>query len=73
MLNNGLQPTGVERFFDVEEVIVSKTDPRGVITYANRVFERVSGYSEDELMGRPHNLIRLRKCLVAFSSCSGIC
>lgn len=50
--------TGVERFFDREEVIVSKTDLKGVITYANRVFQRVSGYNEVELIGKPHNLIR---------------
>lgn len=51
-------PTGVPRAFGHEEVIVSKTDPRGVITYANDVFLRVSGYAEDQALGRPHNLIR---------------
>ncbi len=38
--------------------IVSKTDSRGVITYANDAFCRVSGYSEEELLGRPHNIVR---------------
>jgi len=52
------RPTGVERTFSADELIVSKTDPRGVITYANDVFLRVSGYSLDEVMGAPHNLIR---------------
>ena len=52
------RPTGVEVPFHRDEIIVSKTDPRGVITYANEVFVRVSGYREDELLGRPHNLIR---------------
>ncbi|HEY0215221.1 MAG TPA: PAS domain-containing protein [Cellulomonas sp.] len=51
-------PTGVERTYGPEEIIVSKTDPKGVITYANDVFVRVSGYTEDEILGRPHNLIR---------------
>jgi PAS domain S-box-containing protein len=51
-------PTGVERFFGEDEIIVSKTDSRGVITYANDVFQRVAGYSERELMRQPHNLIR---------------
>ncbi|MFN7918603.1 MAG: PAS domain-containing protein [Bryobacteraceae bacterium] len=51
-------PTGVERFFQDEEIIVSKTDPRGIITYANEVFIRVAGYREDQLLGKPHNLIR---------------
>ncbi|MCK6546059.1 PAS domain-containing protein [Myxococcota bacterium] len=53
-----VRPTGVERFFDAQEIIVSKTDPRGIITYTNRVFVRVSGYEERELIGQPHNLIR---------------
>ncbi len=53
-----LVPTGVERTFGPEEIIVSKTDPRGVITYANDVFVRVSGYAEPDILGKPHNLIR---------------
>jgi PAS domain S-box-containing protein len=53
-----VRPTGVERPFTADELIVSKTDPRGLITYANDVFLRVSGYGHDEVIGRPHNLIR---------------
>ncbi len=53
-----LPPTGRERFFDDDEIIVSKTDLKGVITYANQVFIRVSGFAENELLGQPHNLIR---------------
>lgn len=52
------RPTGVERFFGDEEIIVSKTDLKGIITYANQVFLRVSGYEEEQLLGRPHNIIR---------------
>lgn len=51
-------PTGVERTFREHEIIVSKTDLTGKITYANDVFLRVSGYTEDELLGQPHSLIR---------------
>lgn len=54
----GVRPTGRERFFDPEEVIVSKTDCSGRITYANDVFVRVSGYTEKELLGQPHSIIR---------------
>ena len=36
-------PTGVEVFFDTNDIIVSKTDTRGVITYANQVFLEVAG------------------------------
>jgi PAS domain S-box-containing protein len=50
--------TGVERTFPPARIIVSKTDTRGVITYANPTFIEVSGYSEAELLGRPHSLIR---------------
>lgn len=50
--------SGVERFFDDDEVIVSKTDIPGRITYANRVFQRVAGYDEAELMGAPHSIVR---------------
>ncbi len=52
------QPTGVERTFDREEIIVSKTDLTGKITYANDVFIRMAGYTEEELLGAPHSIIR---------------
>jgi PAS domain S-box-containing protein len=51
-------PTGVERTFDEDEIIVTKTDLRGVITYANKVFLRVSALAEQEAVGKPHNIIR---------------
>ncbi len=41
-----------------DEWICSKTDTEGIITYANDVFTRVSGYSESELLGQPHNIVR---------------
>ncbi len=52
------QPTGHERTFGPEEVIVSKTDAKGVITYTNRTFMKVSGFEEEELLGAPHSIIR---------------
>jgi PAS domain S-box-containing protein len=55
---SGIRPTGVERTFGTDEIIVSKTDPQGRITYANTVFCRVSGYAEDELVGQPHSIVR---------------
>ncbi|BBF92756.1 PAS domain-containing protein [Blastochloris tepida] len=51
-------PTQVERFFDSSELIVSKTDLKGRITYANSVFCRLAGFSEAELLGQPHSIIR---------------
>lgn len=52
------QPTRNERFFEPEEIIVSKTDTRGRITYANDVFCRVGMYGEAELIGQPHSILR---------------
>ncbi len=50
--------TGVERFFSEQELIVSKTDTKGRITYSNRTFRTLADYSEDALIGKPHNIIR---------------
>ena len=44
--------------FTVEELFFSTTDRRGRIRSGNQVFVRTSGYARDELLGRPHNLIR---------------
>ncbi len=51
-------PSGREIHFGKEDIIVSKTDLKGRITYANHIFRQVAGYSEAELIGKPHNLIR---------------
>jgi PAS domain S-box-containing protein len=55
---NKIEPTGREIFFDRNDLIVTKTNLKGHITYANHTFLEVAGYSEDEVMGKPHNLIR---------------
>lgn len=52
------QPTGKERFFKDNEIIVSKTDPKGRIVYANDVFLKIAGYKEQEVLEQPHSLIR---------------
>ncbi|HLT76807.1 MAG TPA: PAS domain-containing protein [Ferrovibrio sp.] len=51
-------PTQRERHFDESEIIVSKTDLKGRVTYANEVFCRIGMYSEDELVGKPHSIVR---------------
>jgi len=38
--------------------IISKTDPNGIITDANEMFEKISGYKKEELIGKPHSLVR---------------
>lgn len=53
-----ITPTSVERAMREDDFIVSKTDPKGIITYGNPIFIEFSGYSEDELIGTQHNIIR---------------
>lgn len=50
--------TGIERRLSDNEIIVSKTDLKGRITYCNDVFKRIGGFKETELLGKPHNIIR---------------
>ena len=52
------RPTGREVFFDKDEIIVSKTDAKGILTYANDVFLEIAGYTEEETLGQAHNFIR---------------
>jgi PAS domain S-box-containing protein len=51
-------PTNREVFFDRDRFIVSKTDLKGRITYVNRAFCAIAGYSEQELIGAPHAIVR---------------
>ena len=51
-------PTKTEVFFDPGDIIVSKTDLKGRITYANKIFCDIAGYSLSETLGQPHNFIR---------------
>ncbi len=53
-----VQPTAKERVMRENDFIVSKTDTRGIITYANRIFIEFSAYTEEELLGKQHNIIR---------------
>ena len=53
-----VKPTGREAQFRDGELIVSKTDVKGRITYCNDVFLRVAGFEEQELIGAPHSIIR---------------
>ena len=40
------------------ELIVSRTDLKGIITYANETFAEISGYEVNELIGKAHNIVR---------------
>ncbi|MCP4936649.1 MAG: PAS domain S-box protein [bacterium] len=57
-MTNKISPTGNEVFFDERDIIVSKTDLKGRVTYANRTFMNIAGYSEKEILGKPHSIIR---------------
>ena len=54
----GVQPTQHEVVLDDGDIIVSKTDLKGRITYANRVFMRIANYPEKDLLLKQHNIIR---------------
>ncbi len=61
--------TGKELFFDESDVIVSKTDLKGKITYGNRIFLQLSQMGEAEVLGQPHNIIRhpeMPRCVYHF-------
>lgn len=58
MLALNIAPINKEKTFGENELIVSRTDTRGIITYCNRTFINISGYSEAELLRKPHSIIR---------------
>ena len=47
-----------EKVMNSGDFIVSKTDTKGNITYCNEIFMDMSGMTEKELLGRPHNIVR---------------
>ncbi len=51
-------PTNHEKMLSPEEFIVSKTDGRGKIIYGNKIFIKISGYAESELLHKPHSILR---------------
>ncbi len=57
-MRSNLPVTGIEYLMKPGQSIVSKTDTKGRITYVNPSFVDVSGFSEAELLGKPHNLVR---------------
>lgn len=57
-MKRAITPTSVERMMREGDFIVSKTDRKGIITYGNPIFIEFSGYTEDELIGTQHNIIR---------------
>jgi PAS domain S-box-containing protein len=58
MKYKNIVPTHAERILADNEFIISKTDTKGKITYGNRQFNEYSGFSENELLGVQHNIVR---------------
>lgn len=57
-MRHNLPVTGTEFPFPTGQTLVSTTDRQGRILYCNQRFIEVSGFSKEELIGQPHNLIR---------------
>lgn len=57
-MKRDITPTTVEKVMREDDFIVSKTDLKGRIIYGNRIFIEYSGYTEAELLGAQHNIIR---------------
>jgi PAS domain S-box-containing protein len=53
-----IKPTGVERKLAEEDIIVSKTDPTGRITYVNQTLLEISDFTEEDLIGQQHSIVR---------------
>jgi len=51
-------PTDVEREVSSVDMIVSKGDAEGNITYTNPIFMKISGYTQGELLDKPHSILR---------------
>ncbi len=57
-MRNNQPVTQREYVLSEEAVLISRSDLKGNVTYANPTFVEVSGYSREELIGSPHNLLR---------------
>jgi methyl-accepting chemotaxis protein len=57
-MRTNLPVTDTEHLMRDDQLIVSSTDLKGLITHFNRDFVEISGFGEEELLGAPHNLIR---------------
>lgn len=47
-----------EVFLEQDTIIVSQTDEKGIVTFANADFCKIAGYKLDELVGKQHNIVR---------------
>jgi len=54
----GITPTDVEQEVKSVDIIVSKGNEAGDVTYANPIFFKLAGYTQGELLDKPHSMIR---------------
>lgn len=54
----GVTPTDIEHPVTSVDIVVSKGDEKGNITYANPIFFKLAGYTQGELLEKPHSMIR---------------
>ena len=57
-MKNKTQPTSKELVMQETDIIVSKTDTKGRLTYGNEKFIEFSGFAEADLLGQQHNIVR---------------
>ena len=65
-MKHKIEPINQEVEFGFEEIFFSLTDKKGIIVDGNNVFTRVSVYQKEELISKPHNIIRhpeMPKCV----------
>lgn len=58
MKNSSIVATQNEKVMREDDFLVSRTDLKGRLTYGNQIFIEFSGYSEQELLGAQHNIVR---------------
>lgn len=57
-LSSKINPTGKEVFFPEADLIVSKTDLKGRLTYVNQLFCSLAAFKESDLLGEPQSIVR---------------
>jgi len=57
-MRNNQPVTQLEHKMGVDDILVSRTDLKGRVIYANKAFCEIAGYTIEELQGQPHNIVR---------------